>query len=72
MKLRIEVRDEDATLIRELLELVNASEFNSHGRLDLRRLAEMLLEDVALAARRPGSWEGANMRQVLLAHGYGL
>jgi len=70
MKLRIEIRDEDAALIRELLDLVNTSDFNSHGPLDLKRLAEMLLEDVALAARRPGSWEGANMCQVLQSHGY--
>lgn len=70
MKLRIEIRDEDAASIRELLEAVNRSDFNSHGQLTIQRLAEMLLEDVALAVRRPGSWEGANMWQVLHSHGY--
>ena len=72
MKLRIEIRDEDAALIGELLEVMNASDFNSHGPLDLKRLAELLLEDVALAVRRPGSWEGANMGQVLRSHGYSV
>ena len=28
------------------------------------------MQDVALTISRPGSWEGANMRQVLTAHGY--
>jgi hypothetical protein len=43
---------------------------NTHGKLDLTTLATMLLEDVALADRRPGSWEGANMLQLLSSHGY--
>jgi len=30
------------------------------------------MEDVALTISRPGSWEGANMQQVLAAHGYEL
>lgn len=42
----------------------------SHGALDLEKLVRMLLQDVALAVHRPGSWEGANMRQVLASHGY--
>lgn len=41
--------------------------FNSHGAL---MLVTMLLGDIALAQRRPGSWEGANMLTVLAAHGY--
>jgi hypothetical protein len=41
-----------------------------HGRLDLVKPAALLLEDAALAQRRPGSWEGANMATVLEAHGY--
>jgi hypothetical protein len=44
--------------------------FNSHGALTLDTLVTMLLGDVALASRRPGSWEGANMLTVLAAHGY--
>jgi hypothetical protein len=32
----------------------------------------MLLQDVALMMQRPGSWEGANMAQVMSSHGYSL
>lgn len=32
----------------------------------------MLMQDVAYAVRRPGSWEGANMIQVLMSHGYSI
>lgn len=72
MKLTIEICDEDAALIRELLELTQDIERHgcSHGPLTMKLLARMLLEDVALAVRRPGSWEGANMLRVLEAHGY--
>ena len=74
MKLTIEIRDEDAALIRELLELTKDMDQGrcSHGPLTMKRLASILLEDVALAMRRPGSWEGANMLRVLQAHGYVL
>ena len=72
MRLTIEIRDEDAALIRELLELTQELDAGrcSHGPLNMKKLAVMLLEDVALAVRRPGSWEGANMLQVLRSHGY--
>jgi hypothetical protein len=33
-------------------------------------LLDTLKEDVILAVERPGSWEGANMLQVLSAHGF--
>lgn len=33
-------------------------------------LLAFLKDDVVQAARRPGSWEGANMIQVLIAHGF--
>jgi hypothetical protein len=38
---------------------------SSHGPLDMPKLAAMLLQDVALMVQRPGSWEGANMAQVM-------
>lgn len=47
-----------------------APALNSHGALDLAKLVAMLLEDVALMIQRPGSWEGANMMQVMASHGY--
>lgn len=70
MRLTIKLTAEDAALIDEFLEYTKASTFNSHGPLDRHLLAQLLLEDVALAMRRPGSWEGANMLQVLRSHGY--
>ena len=38
----------------------------------MKRVAEMLLEDVALVMRRLGSCEGANMCEVLRSHGYSV
>ncbi len=71
MNLQVEIADEDAQLIQALIASFGEREdCNSHGRLDLQKLTRMLLEDVALAWRRPGSWEGANMTQVLESHGY--
>jgi hypothetical protein len=70
MKLEIEITDKDEALIAEFLHDNQTDEFNSHGPLDMIVLAGMLLEDVALAVRRPGSWEGSNMIQVLTSHGY--
>ena len=72
MKISIEIPDKDAALIEGALRVTHDGNFNSHGPLDLERLAAMLLEDVALAVRRPGSWEGANMLTVLNSHGYRL
>jgi hypothetical protein len=69
-KIEIEISQEDAELIKEFLELRGQSERSSHGNLTLETLTKMLLEDVALAVRRPGSWEGSNMNQVLNSHGY--
>jgi hypothetical protein len=71
VKLKIEISDDDAMHIGKLIErtqLYGGS--NSHGPLTMRLLAEMLMQDVALAVRRPGSWEGANMAHVLESHGY--
>lgn len=42
----------------------------SHGGLDLIKLVRMLLQDVALMIVRPGSWEGAGMRDLMAGHGY--
>lgn len=71
-KFTVDVSDDDLKLIERGLDRMNRSDGNTHGPLDLQRLAGMLLEDVALAVRRPGSWEGANMYQVLTSHGYPL
>ncbi len=33
-------------------------------------LSEILKNDVVLAVKRPGSWEGSNMLNVLRCHGF--
>ena len=71
-KFTVDVSEGDLKLIERGLDRMNRNDGNTHGPLDLQRLAGMLLEDVALAVRRPGSWEGANMGQVLSSHGYSL
>lgn len=68
----ITLTDEDAALIERGLPIFNQNEATTHGPLTIENLAGMLLEDVGLAVRRPGSWEGANMIQVLLSHGYAV
>jgi hypothetical protein len=75
MKLSIEISDSDAADIRVLLDQGLHGDgthgtHNSHGTLTLEVLAQMLLQDVALAHRRPGSWEGAGMLNILSSHGY--
>ena len=35
-----------------------------------KELTEVLKEDIVLAVKRPGSWEGSNMLQVLICHGF--
>jgi hypothetical protein len=40
-------------------------------RFSAQEMIELLIDDLKLADERPGSWEGANMRQVLESHGIG-
>ena len=72
MKIEIEISDYDAMHINALIDHANRydDQRNSHGRLSFAVLGGMLFEDVALARRRPGSWEGTNMMQLLISHGY--
>ena len=48
----------------------NNKDATTHGRLDIPKLIGMLAEDAAMTNTRPGSWEGANLQQVLDSHGY--
>jgi hypothetical protein len=70
MKITVTIPDSDAELIREFLAATQAVTYSTHGALTLPRLTALLLEDVALMVRRPGSWEGANMATVMQSHGY--
>lgn len=70
MKLTVTISDADADLIRQFLAATKNVTASTHGPLDMPKLTAMLLEDVALMVRRPGSWEGSNMAQVVSSHGY--
>jgi hypothetical protein len=70
MKITVTIPDADAHLIRLFLAATQDVTASTHGALDMRKLTAMLLEDVALLVRRPGSWEGSNMAQVMSSHGY--
>ena len=64
MKITVTIPDSDADLIRQFLAAT------THDQLDMPKLTALLLEDVALMMRRPGSWEGSNMATVMASHGY--
>jgi len=70
MKITITISDANAELIGHFLEATQDVGFSTHGPLDMAKLTRLLLEDVALMVRRPGSWEGANMATVMTSHGY--
>jgi hypothetical protein len=70
MKITVTISDADAELIRLFIAATKHVTASSHGPLSMPRLTAMLLEDVALMVRRPGSWEGSNMAQVMSSHGY--
>ncbi len=69
MQITIDIPDETVRRIEEHLKAIE-SDFNSHGPLTVQRLMDMVAEDVGLSVTRPGSWEGAYMRDLLRAHGY--
>lgn len=68
---RLQLDDGDWKLIEDFCRRTKGNEDCSQGELTVTKLTNMLLQDVAYAIRRPGSWEGANMIQVLRSHGYG-
>lgn len=67
-RVTVELSGQDLECIREFLATTKGRPIASE--LTLPALVEMLLQDVAYSVRRPGSWEGANMLQVLQGHGY--
>lgn len=73
----IDVSDETAAALARLVQSCNDAHdardgFTTHGKLTLASLLAMLVEDAAMVMTRPGSWEGANMAQVLMSHGYDI
>jgi hypothetical protein len=75
-KITITIEESTFESIKSLVDQINinsadSAEFsNSHGKLTVKSAIEMIVEDLGLAESRPGSWEGANMTQVLSSHGY--
>jgi hypothetical protein len=69
VKLTIEISQDTKEAIQCFLGRQHG-DANTHGPLTLRSLAEMLMHDVALSERRPGSWEGSKMGDLLSSHGY--
>ena len=74
-RMSIEISEETAANLRELAIRCTQSNklregFTSHGDLTPSTLLAMLAEDADMVNSRPGSWEGANLAQVLLSHGY--
>ena len=66
-----ETYDHLQTVVKNCNESDKAAEgITSHGQLDVPGLLAILAEDAAMTNSRPGSWEGANMQQVLDSHGY--
>ncbi len=72
MKLTIEIPDDEAIFIKAAVARMALYDdrANTHEAVTIESLARMLLQDVALAIRRPGSWEGSLMAKVLASHGY--
>ena len=73
-RIQVDIDDQTAAALAALVRQINANAgpepFNSHGPLTVRKLAAMLLEDAGMVVSRPGSWEGANIADVLRCHGY--
>lgn len=74
-RITIEVSDGTFAALRELASACSEADkfregFTTHGKLTPTRLLSMLAEDAGMVITRPGSWEGANMAQVLVSHGY--
>lgn len=72
VQIELEIADEARADVEAFLAETQARAdlFSTHGALNLESLLEMLLEDVGLMVSRPGSWEGANMANVMASHGY--
>jgi hypothetical protein len=66
--LTIEYSESDAKEIAKLLQGMRDPWSDEPMTLD--KIVATLVEDIAIASDRPGSWEGHNMNQVLISHGW--
>lgn len=76
-RISIEISNMTAANLRELATPCAESNklregFTSHGDLTPSKLLAMLAEDAGMLISRPRSWEGSNLAQVLLSHGYAV
>lgn len=71
-KITINISESTFESIKTLVDQINlhSGAANSHGKLSITSAIEMIVEDLGMVESRPGSWEGANMAQVLSSHGY--
>jgi hypothetical protein len=75
VKIEMELRDDvyrGLVMVAEACSVVNKQRdgATTHGPLDAKALLVMLAEDAAMVHSRPGSWEGANIGELLASHGY--
>jgi len=73
--IKLQIPDETYDTLKAVVDCCNFADKSrqggtSHGQLDVTKLLLMLADDAAMTYTRPGSWEGANMQQVLDSHGY--
>lgn len=68
--LTVEIPEAYAQALEGWLRHTSDDGHGSHGAINLRELAELLLEDAALVTLRPGSWEADVMHKLLISHGY--
>jgi hypothetical protein len=74
-EITIDIAEDTIALLAELARTCTRADRASdgattHGPLTVPALVAMLAEDAAMVISRPGSWEGANMANVLSSHGY--
>lgn len=74
-EITIDIAEDTIALLADLVRTCTRADrardgATTHGPLTVPTLVAMLAEDAAMIISRPGSWEGANMANVLSSHGY--
>lgn len=69
-RITVEISVAESLALDELIVVLNESQSNTHGNLNRSKLMAMLVSDAAMVVSRSGSWEAANMRELLQSHGY--
>lgn len=71
-QLRVHVDECTYLNLKQLVDAMNRSRHveGFPAKLTVGTLLQMLAQDCAMVVTRPGSWEGANMADILQGHGY--